>query len=137
MIALDDPNAAQRLGQTAGDLGVDPAALAEDGADDLEGVPQHKDKRAHHGEDRQRDRHAAMQQVEEGQHGGQQASNKIDQPGAHQVAHAFHVGHDARHQRASAVFVVVADRKQAHVALNLPSHLGNQPLAGLGEQLRK
>ncbi len=137
MIALDDAHAAQRLGQPAGDLGVDPAAFAEDGADDIEGVPQDKDKRAHHGEDRQRDRHAAMQQVEKGQHGSQQATHKIHQPGAHQVAHAFHVGHDTRHQRAGAVFVVVGDRKQAHMTLDLPAHLGDQPLAGLGEQLRQ
>jgi hypothetical protein len=78
-----------------------------------------------------------MQQVKKGQHGGQQAPDKIDQPGAHQVAHAFHIGHDARHQRAGAVFVVVGDRKQAHMALDLASHLGDQPLTGLGEQLCK
>ena len=37
VIALDDAHAAQRLGEAAGDLGVDLAALAEDGADDFEG----------------------------------------------------------------------------------------------------
>ena len=55
VIALDDAHAAQRLGQPAGNLGVDLAALAEDGANHLEAVLQDEDERAHHGEDRQRD----------------------------------------------------------------------------------
>ena len=65
VIALDHAHAAQRLGQPAGNLGVDLAALAEDGANRLEAILQDKDERAHHGEDRQRDRDAAMQQIEE------------------------------------------------------------------------
>ena len=137
MIALDDAHAAQRLGQPAGNLGVDLAPLAEDGANHLEAILQNKDERAHHCEDGERDRSAAMQQKKEHQHSGQQAADKLHQPGADQVAHAFHVGHDARYQRAGAVFIVVSNRQQAHVPLHLPAHLGDQPLAGLGEQLRQ
>ena len=71
------------------------------------------------------------------QHGGEQAADKLHQPGAHQVAHAFHVRHDARHQRAGAVLIVVGDGEQAHMLLHLAAHLGNQPLACLGKQLRE
>ena len=76
-------------------------------------------------------------QVEERQHRGEQAADKLDQPGADQVAHAFHVGHDARDERAGAVLVVVGHREQAHVALHLAAHLGDQALAGFGKQLRE
>ena len=48
VIALDDAHAAQRLGQAAGDLGIDLAALAEDGANDPEAVLQDDDEYAHH-----------------------------------------------------------------------------------------
>ena len=37
VIALDDADAAERFGEAAGDFGVDLGALAEDGADGLEG----------------------------------------------------------------------------------------------------
>ncbi len=40
VIALDDADAAERFGETAGDFGVDLGALAEDGADGLEGALQ-------------------------------------------------------------------------------------------------
>ena len=58
-------------------------------------------------------------------------------PGADQVAHAFDVGHDARDQRTGAVLVVIGHGKQAHVALHLAAQFGDQPLAGLGKQLRE
>ncbi len=40
VIALDDADAAERFGEAAGDFGVDLGALAEDGADGLEGALQ-------------------------------------------------------------------------------------------------
>ena len=40
VIALDDADAAERFGEAAGDLGVDLGALAEDGANGLEGLLQ-------------------------------------------------------------------------------------------------
>ena len=78
-----------------------------------------------------------MQQKDEGKNRGQNAAGKLHQSGAHQIAHAFHVAHDARHQRAGAVFVVVGHAQQAHVALHLAAHLRDKPLACLGEQLRQ
>ena len=50
VVALDDAHAAERFGEAAGDFGVDLAALAEDGADGLEGLLQDE------GEDDQDDR---------------------------------------------------------------------------------
>ena len=78
---------------------------------------------------------ADAHQDEEGEHRGQQAPDKIDQAGADQVAHAFHVGHDARHQHAGAGGVVEADRETADVLLHLHAQVGDQPLGGLREQL--
>ena len=40
VVALDDADAAEGFGEAAGDLGVDLGALAEDGADGLEGLLQ-------------------------------------------------------------------------------------------------
>ena len=42
VVALDDADAAERFGEAAGDFGVDLAALAEDGADGLEGLLQNE-----------------------------------------------------------------------------------------------
>ena len=86
-------------------------------------------------EDRERQPDAAVHQINERQHGGQHPADKLHQARAHQVAHAFHVGHDARHQRARAVLVVIGDGKQAHVALHLPPHFGDKPLAGASKAI--
>ena len=43
---------------------------------------------------------ADAHQDKEGEHSSKHAAHKIDQAGADQVAHAFYVGHDARHQDA-------------------------------------
>ena len=64
-------------------------------------------------------------------HGGQQAADEIHQAGADQVAHAFHVVHDARDQRAALVGVVVGDRQPADVLLHFPAQFRDQPLASL------
>ena len=76
-----------------------------------------------------------MHQIDEGQNRREQPADKLHQTGADQIAHAFDIGHDAGDERACAVLIVIADRKQAHMALDLAAHLGDQPLAGLGEQL--
>ena len=65
VVALDDAHAAQRFGQPACDLRVDLASFAKDGANDFEAVLQDEDERAHHGEHRERDRDAAMQEINE------------------------------------------------------------------------
>ena len=90
-----------------------------------------------HGEDRERDGDAVVEQIDEGQRGGDDAADKLDEAGADEIAHAFNVGHDAGHERTGAVLVVVGHGKQAHVALHLAAHFGNEALAGLGEQLRE
>ena len=59
MIALDDAHAGQRLGEPAGDLGVDLAALAEDRADLAEGLGQ-----AERGHDHEEQRNAGQQRAD-------------------------------------------------------------------------
>ena len=56
------------------------------------------------------------------------AADELHQAGADEVAHAFHVAHDARNQRAGAVFVVEATESRPR-ALHLAAHFGNQALA--------
>ena len=84
---------------------------------------QDKYKYAHHREDGQRDYDAAMQQVEKRQYSREQSANKLHQPGSDQVAHAFNVGHDAGDERTGAVLIVIADRKQPDMALDLANYL--------------
>ncbi len=70
-------------------------------------------------------------QDKEGEHRGKQAPYKIDQAGADQVAHPFHVGHDARHQHARAGGVIEADREPPDMLLHLHAQVGDHPLGGL------
>ena len=128
MVALDHTHSAQGLGQPSRYLGIDAAALAEDRTDHSECLAQNKDKGKHKGERDEGDLGANAHQDEEGEHGGQHASYKIDQAGADQVAHAFHVGHDARHQHARAGGVVEADREPPDMLLYLHAQVGDQPL---------
>ncbi len=137
VIALDDADAAERLSEPAGDLGVDFAAVAEDRANSLEAILQKDDKDGNNGEDRERDRSAAMEQKEEDQGCSDQAADKIYQTGADQVSHAFYIGHDTGDEGSGAVLIVVANGKQAHVTLNLLTHFGDESLAFFRQQLRE
>ena len=51
--------------------------------------------------------------------GGDQSAGEIHQAGAQQIAHAFHVAHDARHQSAGFVGVVKGNRQAGDVRLHL------------------
>jgi hypothetical protein len=136
VIALHHAHAAQRLGQPPRHFAVILPRSRKMGRIVLKRVLQNKDENADHRENDQRHPHAAMQQEDERHHRRQQAAHKLHQAGADQVAHAFHVAHDARNQQAAAVLVVEADRKQAYVPLHLLAQIGNHALRGLRQQLR-
>ena len=60
---------------------------------------------------------------------GEQPPVNSTRPGADQVPDAFDVAHDARHERAGLVRVVVGDREAADVGLHLPPQLGDRDAA--------
>ena len=137
MIALDHADAGEGFGETAGDIGVDLAALAEDGADAAEGFGE-----AERANDDEEQREAGQQradaeQDDEREQRRQDAADEFHQAGADQVAHAFHVVHDAGDQGAGLVGIVVGHRQPADVLLHLAPQLGDQSLALLGKQLRE
>ena len=61
-------------------------------------------------------------------HRRHEAAHELDQPGADQVAHAFDVAHDARHQHAALVRVVIGDRKSSDVLLYFLAQFRDQAL---------
>src|SRR5271165_6319411 len=137
MVTLDDAHATERFGEASGNLGGDFAALAEDGADGLEGVLQDHDKGDDDGEDNQRHIMAAAQEQQKTEHGSEQSADKLDQAGADEITHAFHVGHDAGHKNAGAIAVVEAHGEASDMLLHLPAQVGDHALRGLREQLGK
>ena len=128
VIALDDAHAAQRFRQPAGDFGVDLAALAEDGADGLERLAQDAAPKTEHDREREPVISGLMRSsMTRAMNGGQQPAEELDQTGADQVAHAFHVGHDARDQLAGLVGVVVSDRQPSDVLLHFAAQVPRSP----------
>ncbi len=75
--------------------------------------------------------------IAEGEDGGEDAADEVDQAGADEVADAFDVGHDAGDEGAGAVGVVEGDGETADVALDLRAELGDEALAFGGEELRE
>src|ERR1017187_2459312 len=137
VIAFDDAHARQRLGQTAGDIGVDLAALAEDGADLAEG---HAEADGAHDDEEQGEtgqQGADAEQDEEREQRRQHAAEEFHQPGADEVAHALHVAHDAGDQGAGFIGIVIGHRQTADVLLHLAPQFGNEALPFLGKQLGK
>ncbi len=72
---------------------------------------------------------------EEGEDSGKQTADKVDQSGADQVAHPFHVGHDARDQDAGSGGIVEADGKTADMLLHLHAQVRDEALGSLRKQL--
>ena len=135
VVALDDADAAEGFGEAAGDLGVDLGALAEDGADGLEGPLEDEAEDEEDAEGEQCHPGADANENAEGDDGGEDAADEFEQAGADEVADAFDVGHDAGDEGAGAVFVVEGDGEAADVGLDLPAQLGDEALACCGEQL--
>ncbi len=137
VVALDDADAAERFGKTAGNLGVDLGAFAEDGTDGLEGSLQDEAEDEQDAEGEQRHAAADADEDAEGDDGGKDAADELKQAGTDEVANAFDVGHDAGDEGAGAVFIVEGDGQAADVLLDLGAQLGDETLAGGGEQLRE
>ncbi len=124
---------AKRFGEATGDFGVNLGALAEDGADNLEGALKDEREGGHDDEGEQRHADGDVHEVGEGEDGGEDAADKVDDACADEVAHAFDVVHNTGDQRAGAVLVIERDREPADMLLDLHAELGDEALASLGE----
>ena len=78
---------------------------------------------------------AELDEVAEGEDGGEEAAEEVDDAGADEVADAFDVGHDAGDEGAGAVLVVEGYGEAADVGLDLHAEFGDEALAFLGEKL--
>jgi hypothetical protein len=112
------------------------AALAKNGPDGPESLPQRKRASDHDYQRNAGQQGADAQQNGEHEHGGEKPAGEINQARAQQIANAVHVGHDARHQGSGLVSVEVCDGQPADVGLHLAAQFGNQALTSFGYQLR-
>ena len=129
-VDLHYPHAAERLGETAGDLGIDSAAIAEQWTQPRKSDRHHPAERKQH-EDRDR-RHAPVEIEEhpEADDGGEQSSGELDEARSNQIPDALGVRHDARDQHAGLGGVEIGNRQVKHVRLDVLSHVGDRPLRG-------
>ena len=67
----------------------------------------------------------------------QQPAKEVHHARTDQVAHAFHIRHDARHQRTRAVLVEERNRQPTDMCLYLFAQLRDQFLPGFRKQLRQ
>ena len=137
VIALDDPHASKRFRQTPSNLGGDFAAIAEDRTDRLKRFFQSEPETKQEAERQHCHQRADTEEHHQSDRGREQSPGKIDQAGTDQVAHAFHVGHDARYQNSALGRIMKCDRQPPDMSLHLLPKLGDQALGGLGEQLRE
>ena len=136
VIALDHAHAAERFGEPAGDLGVDLAALAEDRPNGLEGLVQSE-------AETQQNEPSAISVISGLMRSSKTSAitavsrppTKSTRPVPNQIPDAFHVAHDAGHQRAGLVGVIVGDRQAPDVLLHLLAQFGDQALRRLGKQI--
>ena len=135
MVALDNADAGERLLEAAGDFGIDRVALLEDGAHFVE-AEEHGDRDADDdGERQHREQRAGAEENGQGEDGGEQAAEEIDQAGTDEVAQAFDVVHDAGDELAGLVLVEVGHGQAADVDLDFAAHVGDDALGGFGQNL--
>ena len=136
-VALDDADAAERLGEPPGDLGVDLAALAEQRPQRLEGVGHAAAEQAQHDHRDDRQAPVEIEQHAQADRRRHQPADQLHQPGADQIAQPVGVGHDPRHQDAGLRRVEVAHRQPHHLGLHPLAHVGDGALRGHAEDLRQ
>ena len=135
VVALDDADAAEGFGEAAGDLGVDLGALAEDGADGFEGALEDGSENEKDDEGDERHLDAELDEIGEGEDGGKDAAEEVDDACADEVTDAFDVGHDARYEGSGAVLVIEGYGQAADVGLDLHAEFGDEALTRFGEEL--
>src|SRR5439155_11936703 len=135
VISLYHANAAERFGQTPGDLGVDLPALTKYRPNRLKRFLQSHGEKEQEAERKRGHQRTDSEQNEQRNAGSQQATHEINQPSPDQVAHAFHVAHNARDQDSAFGRIVERHWQSADVGLNFLPEFGDQALRRLGEQL--
>ena len=105
VVALHDAHAAERLGEAAGHLGVDLAALAEDRAACVRKARKSDGAERPASETKVTAVMTGLSGASSGQGegGGEQAARELHQAGADEVPDALHVVHDPGHERARLV----------------------------------
>ena len=135
VISLDHPNAAQRFRQASCYFGIDLSAFTEDGTDSCERAVQGEGETSKRADGNQRQRGADAKQQRKRNSGRDQSSGKVHQARPQQIANAFYVAHDARHQSAGFIGIIKGHRQTRDVRLHLLAKVGNQALGGLRQQL--
>ncbi len=136
-VRLHDADASHRLRQPPGDIRVDDAALAEDGAELRERV---RHRAAEDEQQRERDERELPVEPEEDaerEHGGDESAAQLHETRADEIPDPFGVGHDARDEDAALRGVEVADGQPKHVLLHLLAHVGDRALGGDAHDLRQ
>src|ERR1700685_2127533 len=98
VVTLDYADASERLREPARDLGIDLAALAEDGTNRAKSFIQRDRKEQQESEGDGSHQSADAKYHNQGDSRRRQAAHEIDQSRADQVANAFDIGHDPRDQ---------------------------------------
>jgi hypothetical protein len=136
-VGLDDPDAAERFGQSPRDLGVDLAAFTEQRPQSLEGVGHPAAEGGKHDERDHRQLPVQPEQDAETKDRGQESPCKLHEPCADKVPDPFRIAHDARDQHAGLRRIEVANGQMNDMRLNALAHVGDGALRGDAEDLRE
>ena len=136
-IGLDDADTAQGLPKSARHLRVDLPAFAEQRPQPLEHGGHHQTEQDQNDQGDHRQPPVQIKQHRHADGRGYEAAHQLREPGAHQIANALGVGHDAGDQDAAFGRIEVADRQSGHVALDPLPHLGDGTLCRDAEDLRQ
>ena len=135
-VRLHHANAGDALDQSAGDLGVELAALAEDRPQPGEGVRHPAAENEEQDGGHRGEAPVEEHQPGEGDRGRHGPADELHQAGADQVADPFGVAHHARDELPGLGRVEGADRQADEVRLHGAAHLGDGALCRDAEDLR-
>src|SRR5271156_605892 len=132
MVALDDSDATEGLGETARDFSINLRPLAEDWSDSIERPSKDEPEDEKNAKGEKRHQRADSNQYAEGNDSGKQATDKFEKPRSNEIPDALYIGHNAGDKRSRTVLVVKGDREAADMLLHLHAKLRNETLAGIG-----
>ena len=136
-VGLHDADAAEGLSQSSRNLGIDLSPFAEDRAQPGEAVRHRGAEEKEDEEGQAREPPVQIEEPPQRDGRGQQSPRQLHQPGPDEVPDPFGVGHHARDQNPGLRGVEVADRQARDVGHDPLAHLGDRPLRGDAEHLRK
>jgi hypothetical protein len=130
VVALDDPDAAKRFGEAAGDFGGETRAFTSERTENSQDFLEEQAEGEEDADGERGHGSADAEEEDEREKSGKETASEIEKAITDEMAETFDVGHDAGGEGSGAVGVIKGNGKTGDVLLDAETELSDEFLSG-------